>query len=200
MFPLSSLSSRPSRVIPTSKLACALSMATRILGTFKSSSPPTLPTAIFRLGQTVSTPNALAHLTQEDILRGLQRHQSGDWAELDAEDVRPTTKHSLQSCDCSPHILPPTAQSSELSPKLIVRSPRCCYQLGCSDLTRHRMSVSASYARHRRETLEFSVRPSFPRGRGKLRPGRGRSSFASEFGLMLRLGFPPTASPLGSSA
>jgi hypothetical protein len=34
----------------------------------------------------VSTPNALAHLTEEDILRGIQRHQAGDWGDLCAED------------------------------------------------------------------------------------------------------------------
>ncbi|MDR3560785.1 MAG: hypothetical protein P4N59_05000 [Negativicutes bacterium] len=44
------------------------------------------PTAKFRLGRIVSTPGALARLTQEDILLGIQRHQAGDWGDLDNED------------------------------------------------------------------------------------------------------------------
>jgi len=44
------------------------------------------PTAKFRLGRIVSTPGALARLTQDDILHGIQRHQSGDWGDLDDED------------------------------------------------------------------------------------------------------------------
>ena len=45
-----------------------------------------LALAKFRLGHIVSTPNALSQLTQEDILTGIQRHQAGDWGDLDAED------------------------------------------------------------------------------------------------------------------
>jgi hypothetical protein len=44
------------------------------------------PSAKFRLGHLVATPNALSHLTQEDILRAIQRHQSGDWGDVCAED------------------------------------------------------------------------------------------------------------------
>lgn len=44
------------------------------------------PTAKFRLGRIVSTPNALVRLTQEEILRGIQRHQAGDWGDLCAGD------------------------------------------------------------------------------------------------------------------
>ena len=40
----------------------------------------------FALGQIVATPNALARLTQDDILRGLQRHAAGDWGDLDKDD------------------------------------------------------------------------------------------------------------------
>ena len=39
--------------------------------------------ARFRLGRIMATPNALAHLSPEDILRGIQRHQAGDWGEVD---------------------------------------------------------------------------------------------------------------------
>jgi len=42
-----------------------------------------LPIAKFRLGKIVSTPNALDRLTQEDILMGIQRHQAGDWGDMD---------------------------------------------------------------------------------------------------------------------
>lgn len=45
-----------------------------------------IPLAKFRLGRILSTPNALARLTHDDILRGLQRHQSGDWGDADDED------------------------------------------------------------------------------------------------------------------
>jgi hypothetical protein len=41
------------------------------------------PIAKFRLGKIVSTPNALDQLTQEDILMGIQRHQAGDWGNVD---------------------------------------------------------------------------------------------------------------------
>jgi hypothetical protein len=40
----------------------------------------------FQLGQIVATPNALNHLTQDDIRSGIIRHQSGDWGDLDADD------------------------------------------------------------------------------------------------------------------
>ncbi|MEI6197761.1 MAG: hypothetical protein WCS42_25890 [Verrucomicrobiota bacterium] len=40
----------------------------------------------FQLGNVVITPNALGQLTPTDIQRGLQRHQAGDWGELDEHD------------------------------------------------------------------------------------------------------------------
>ena len=46
----------------------------------------TFPMAKFRLGHIVSTPNALSQLTEEDILTGIQRHQSGDWGDVDDHD------------------------------------------------------------------------------------------------------------------
>jgi hypothetical protein len=42
--------------------------------------------AKFQLGQIVATPNALNHLTQDEIRSGIIRHQSGDWGDLDADD------------------------------------------------------------------------------------------------------------------
>ena len=42
--------------------------------------------AKFRLGHIVSTPNALTHLSEEDILCGIQRHQAGDWGDVDEHD------------------------------------------------------------------------------------------------------------------
>lgn len=51
-------------------------------------SVPKQPAAKFPVGQVVSTPNALAHLSHEDILHGLQRHQTGDWGDLDSEDCQ----------------------------------------------------------------------------------------------------------------
>ncbi len=40
----------------------------------------------FPLGQLVATPNALAHITQGDIMDAIKRHVTGDWGDLDAED------------------------------------------------------------------------------------------------------------------
>ena len=51
--------------------------------------------AKFRLGHIVSTPNALEHLTQDDILTGIQRHQAGDWGDMDEHD-RQENELSLQ--------------------------------------------------------------------------------------------------------
>ena len=47
-----------------------------------------VPIALFRLGRMVATPNALANLTQEDILKAIQRHQAGDWGDLSEDDRR----------------------------------------------------------------------------------------------------------------
>ena len=40
----------------------------------------------FPLGQLVATPNALEHITHEDIMAALQRHLAGDWGDVFAED------------------------------------------------------------------------------------------------------------------
>ena len=42
--------------------------------------------ARLRLGRIVSTPNALVQLTPADILIAIQRHQAGDWGDLEEHD------------------------------------------------------------------------------------------------------------------
>jgi hypothetical protein len=42
--------------------------------------------ARFPLGRVVTTANALETLTQEDIITGIQRHQAGDWGDLEPDD------------------------------------------------------------------------------------------------------------------
>lgn len=42
----------------------------------------------FSLGQLVSTPGALEVLTHPEIMSALSRHVTGDWGELDSEDMR----------------------------------------------------------------------------------------------------------------
>jgi hypothetical protein len=49
-------------------------------------STPTIPIALFRLGRIVATPNALNTLTQPDILTAIQRHQAGDWGDVESDD------------------------------------------------------------------------------------------------------------------
>ncbi len=49
-------------------------------------SAPKSPVAGFDLGRLLATPNALAHLTPQDILNGIQRHHAGDWGDVDEED------------------------------------------------------------------------------------------------------------------
>ena len=45
-----------------------------------------IPQAKFRLGRIVATPNALDHITNEDILAAIGRHQAGDWGDVDGHD------------------------------------------------------------------------------------------------------------------
>lgn len=44
------------------------------------------PIAVFRLGRINSTPGALRLLSHDDILAGIQRHQAGDWGDVENED------------------------------------------------------------------------------------------------------------------
>jgi hypothetical protein len=44
------------------------------------------PSPKFPLGQLLATPNALDHITQADINTALQRHVTGDWGDVCAED------------------------------------------------------------------------------------------------------------------
>jgi hypothetical protein len=53
-------------------------------------------TAKVRLGLTLTTPNALSKLSAEDILHGIQRHQSGDWGDVGDED-RKANDEALQN-------------------------------------------------------------------------------------------------------
>jgi hypothetical protein len=55
-----------------------------------------LPVAKFRLGRIVATPNALASLTEQDITRAIQRHQAGDWGDVDQHD-RKQNERALQT-------------------------------------------------------------------------------------------------------
>jgi hypothetical protein len=40
----------------------------------------------FALGRIVATPNALAHLTHDDVLSALNRHRVSDWGDVCPED------------------------------------------------------------------------------------------------------------------
>jgi hypothetical protein len=48
----------------------------------------TVPIAKFRVGRIVATPNALRLITQEDIFTAIQRHQAGDWGEVESADSK----------------------------------------------------------------------------------------------------------------
>ena len=44
-------------------------------------------TYLFPLGKIVATAHALHSLTNEEMIRALGRHQSGDWGDLDEDDM-----------------------------------------------------------------------------------------------------------------
>lgn len=49
--------------------------------------PPENQPGKFPLGRVVATQGALKELSQDDILLGLRRHHSGDWGDLEEEDL-----------------------------------------------------------------------------------------------------------------
>ena len=55
---------------------------------------PKIPVAKFLMGRLVATPNALNYLTQDDMLKALDRHRSGDWGDVCEED-RQANERSL---------------------------------------------------------------------------------------------------------
>jgi hypothetical protein len=57
-----------------------------------------IPLAKFRLGKIVSTPGALDHLTQDDILLAFQRHQAGDWGDVSENDRQENELSLKQGC------------------------------------------------------------------------------------------------------
>ncbi len=49
-------------------------------------SDPTIPLAKFRLGRIAMSHNAMNSLNEHDIFTAIQRHQSGDWGDVDQDD------------------------------------------------------------------------------------------------------------------
>lgn len=52
--------------------------------------------AKFRIGHIVATPNALARLSNDDILNGIGRHQAGDWGDVDEHDRQANERALLE--------------------------------------------------------------------------------------------------------
>jgi hypothetical protein len=52
----------------------------------------------FPLGRLVATPNALSRLTQDDILTGISRHQSGDWGDVGEDDRKENDLALAKGC------------------------------------------------------------------------------------------------------
>lgn len=53
--------------------------------------------AKFQLGRIVTTPRTLNHLTRDDILSGIARHQTGDWGCICAGDKQ-VNDRALHEC------------------------------------------------------------------------------------------------------
>jgi hypothetical protein len=52
------------------------------------------PLRKFRLGQLLTTANASARLSEDDIWTAIRRHEAGDWGDVDAEH-RQANEHAL---------------------------------------------------------------------------------------------------------
>jgi hypothetical protein len=55
-----------------------------------------IPTPKFRLGQIVATPHALEVISSDDIIKGIARHEAGDWGDVPDRD-RLENELSLQA-------------------------------------------------------------------------------------------------------
>ena len=51
-------------------------------------SASTVPIAKFRVGRIVATPNALRSIAEQDIFIAIQRHQAGNWGEVEVADSK----------------------------------------------------------------------------------------------------------------
>jgi len=76
---------KPTRLPATRVTSYAVTWTTRFISTFNQRRF-IMAVLSFPLGNVVITPNALGQLTHADIQLGLQRHQAGDWGELDEHD------------------------------------------------------------------------------------------------------------------
>ncbi len=56
--------------------------------------PDLVPIAKFRLGRIMTTPDARNSLTSSDLHTAIQRHQAGDWGDVDEHDRR-ANEHAL---------------------------------------------------------------------------------------------------------
>ena len=56
--------------------------------------------ARFRLGRIVSTPNALSKLQNTDSLAAIQRHQAGDWGDVEESDRGANDRRRCRSVRC----------------------------------------------------------------------------------------------------
>lgn len=57
---------------------------------------PTIENVKFHLGRIVATPNALNHVSNDEILFSLGRHSQGDWGALDPEDKQANDRALLE--------------------------------------------------------------------------------------------------------
>ena len=63
------------------------------------------PAAKFLLGRVYATPNALDTVPNEEILRALQRHHSGDWGDVCPEDHEANEQALREGTACSQFIV-----------------------------------------------------------------------------------------------